>query len=45
MSEVICYGIDGEEKCYWQKRFWQLWSLVDLEQREAMSKLIGDEDK
>ena len=43
----ICYVDDGEIICYWQRRFWQAFKMLTLEQREAMVKKIeleGEEE-
>ena len=43
MTVPICYGDDEQKKCYWQKRFWQLWKIAGLETREKMAEVIANE--
>jgi uncharacterized protein YhfF len=44
MSAVLCYGEDNQSICYWQRRFWQAFKMLTLEQREDMVKKIEMEE-
>jgi len=37
MSKIQCYVSDDEIMCYWQCRFWQVYKMLTLEQREIIS--------
>ena len=38
-----CHGDTWEEKCYWEKRFWQLWKIAGIYVREELCELIANE--
>jgi len=42
MSKVQCYVNDDEIMCYWQRRFWQSYRMLTLEQREILSNIAVD---
>jgi hypothetical protein len=39
MSKVQCYVNDDEIMCYWQRRFWQAYRMLTLEQREILADM------
>ena len=39
MSKVQCYVNDDEIMCYWQRRFWQAFRMLTLEQREILANM------
>jgi hypothetical protein len=39
MSKVQCYVNDDEIMCYWQRRFWQAFRMLTLEQREILAEM------
>lgn len=39
MSKVQCYVEDDEIMCYWQRRFWQSYRMLTLDQRETLSNM------
>ena len=39
MSKVQCYTNDDEIMCYWQRRFWQAFRMLTLEQREILAEM------
>jgi len=43
MMKPICFVTDEEFICYWQRRFWQAFKMLSLEQREALVKKIENE--
>ncbi len=44
MRAALCYGDDSQSICYWQRRFWQAFKMLTLEQREEMVKKIEMEE-
>ena len=40
---AVCYVDEGELICYWQRRFWQAFKMLTLEQRKDMVKKIEGE--
>jgi hypothetical protein len=36
--------MDKDTICYWQKRFWQAFKMLTLEQREELANSIGEEE-
>lgn len=46
MSKVQCYVNDDEIMCYWQRRFWQAFRMLTLEQREILAEMpfAGEEE-
>ncbi len=39
MSKVQCFVNEDEIMCYWQRRFWQAFRMLTLEQREVLSNM------
>ena len=39
MSKVQCFVNEDEIMCYWQRRFWQAFRMLTLEQREVLSSM------
>jgi hypothetical protein len=47
IMKAICFVNDDEIICHYQRRFWQAFKMLTLEQREAMVKKIeleGEEE-
>ena len=44
-SKVQCYVNEDEIMCYWQRRFWQAFRMLTIEQRTSMLHKIGDEEE